>query len=222
MILSSIQLPSGRWIQGIGGSSKPPFPSLSDIGHTAINFAMDTHQRVCSIDEIVMLDRHTFMQYNKIKLDHLMDGIAAFNVVASIDEIPITTNDNVGETDSEEFIDTFFDAKSDLEVDCQVILDEETLQTLMDADSHIDGNSFEPFEFHLLEPDRIVVDSVWETGDQHLLRLEQSSPQGLTEGNGPLNVVSSVPENITTKEVSAFLTFGDPSKGGNTNFENNY
>ena len=212
MILSnSVQIPNGRWVPGVGGSQHLPIPSTSNVIQTMYMFAADTYQRVQLVDEMVVLDLGTLLQYNKIKFTVISDGIA------DLKPPPPPIEDEEAESyleeaaDDDEFFDPFEELHT-IEADCQVVIDEDTLQTFMDAEEESDDDTVHPFEFHLLGPERTSVDCVWESGHTHLRRIEKRNERRISEGNGPLH--PSAPA-LTNDEALAFLAFGDP--GGTKN-----
>ena len=151
------------------------------------------------------------MQYNKIKFTVLSDGIEALNspIEPESEEIEIVSDNDNTKIDGDEFFESFEDQIPTLEADCQVVIDDDTLKTFMDAETFDDP--FDPFDFHLLGPDRTSVDCVWESATQHLHRLETRNARRAIEGNGPLTVTAPTLANITAQQVHAFLTFGDPT-----------
>lgn len=212
MILSnSVQIPSRRWVQGVGGSQTLPFPSMSTVIHT-MN-ATDTYQRVQSVDEMVMLDFGTLMQCNKIKFTVLLDGIAALNPSLTLSEseaVETVLDDAVAEAADDEFFESFEEKLPAFKVDHQVVVDDDTLQTFMDPEeSAFDDDPYDPFNFHLLGPDRTRVNCVWESGEQQFQRLEACDDTRTSEGNGPLTIAAPSLANITAHPVLAFPTFGD-------------
>jgi hypothetical protein len=178
MILSAIQLPSGQWIQGIGGSSPLPFPSIPDVVNLSVNFAVDAHHRVRSIDEMVVLDMGTLMQYNSLKFTYLVDRVddlLNYKMEQPTAITPYFVDQDVCNLDLDDFFDTCSD--TDFVDDCQMITDPVTLQTFMDAKDHIIDDDWDPFEFHRLQPHQVCIDSVFETSDEHLLRFKGSDTQ---------------------------------------------
>ena len=219
MILShSVQIPSGRWVHGVGGPRELPIPSLDSVSRATNNFVFDTYKRVCDIDDMVVLDCGTLWQYNKIKFTVLVDGISELtkspnlNVIKD-DHVAIRNTDVKSEdVDIDEYFDSFSTQLPSFVDDCQVEMDEDTLQIFMDALSEIEDDFFDPFKFDALSPRRTIADSVFESGDQHLQKLEAYNARRVSKGNGPVTLTGAGLANITTQEVLACLTFGD-SKG---------
>ena len=218
MILShSVQIPNGQWVHGFRGPRELPIPSFYSVSRATNNFVFDTYKRVCDIDDMVTLDCGTLLQYNKIKFTVLADGISDLtkspirNVIGDNDVTIRNMDIKSEDVDVDEYFDSFSQLPS-LVDDCQVETDEDTLQTFMDALSKIADDFFDPFKFHVLSPRRTIADSVWESGDQHLQKLEAHNARRVSEGNGPVTLAGPGLANITSQEVLACLMFGD-SKG---------
>ena len=80
---------------------------MSQIMHTTNVFAVDTYQRVQDVDEMVVLDFSTLMQYNKIKFTVLSDGIEALNspIEPESEEIAIVPDKDDTKNDDDEFFE---------------------------------------------------------------------------------------------------------------------
>jgi hypothetical protein len=127
---NAVQVPHD-WFPGVGNINVPT-PKPVECYYKILGSAQDTYQQVSDVNDMVTLNAETWIQYNKMKHDHLIAGIEQLAVkkhAIEPEEDAIDTRDK----HTVEIDNDFFDAQCDAHeddtsdaVDCHFDAEERT------------------------------------------------------------------------------------------------
>ena len=171
MILSStIQVPHD-WYPGVGLMSLPG-PTVQSTAYWTRQFLDNVSDRVQQLDEMIMLNSETLIQYNQRKYHSLVDGMTrrlnTFGSDIIVGELESTVEKK---TSNDEFFNAFVDLEPVATVDCHYDADEG--QHFFDCEE-LEQELFDPVDVQSICVKRTVVDCVYETL-QHATIIWQTS-----------------------------------------------